>query len=83
MSPLVPVTTEALVSNPVVGGYGFIAFLHEIGIALGLNDDVQGNDLPAAYDLMAYSVESVPLLCRRRQRMRAGRTQHGDTRSRR
>jgi hypothetical protein len=48
----------ALVSDPVVGGYGFIAFLHEIGIALGLNDDVQGNDLPAAYDSMAYSVES-------------------------
>jgi hypothetical protein len=47
-----------LVENPVLGGYGFYAFLHEIGIALGLNDDVQGTDLAAAYDSMAYSVES-------------------------
>ena len=55
-----PGTTDygRLVQSPTVGGYGFIAFLHEIGIALGLNDDVQGNDLPAAYDSMVYSVES-------------------------
>jgi len=47
-----------LIQNPVVGGYGFYAFLHEIGIALGMNDDVQGTDLPASEDSMAYSVES-------------------------
>jgi len=48
----------ALVSDPVLGGYGYLAFTHEIGIALGLNDDVQGNDLPASMDAMQNSVES-------------------------
>ena len=47
-----------LIQNPVLGGYGFDTFLHEIGIALGLNDDVQGNDLPVSQDSVGYSVES-------------------------
>ena len=51
-------TYAALVQDPVLGGYGFYGFLHEIGIALGMNDDVQGTDLPSAYDSMAYSIES-------------------------
>ena len=51
-------TYGQLVRDPVLGGYGFYAFLHEIGIALGMNDDVQGTDLPSAYDSMAYSIES-------------------------
>ncbi len=44
--------------NPVKGSYGYYTFMHEIGIALGLRDDVSGTDLTYAHDSMEYTVES-------------------------
>jgi Ca2+-binding RTX toxin-like protein len=44
--------------NPVVGGYGYDTFMHEIGLALGLKDDTTGTALPLPIDSVAYTVES-------------------------
>lgn len=44
--------------NPVKGGYAYLTFMHEIGLALGLRDDTTGTALTYAHDSMEYTVET-------------------------
>ncbi|CAN7314325.1 M10 family metallopeptidase [Bradyrhizobium sp. LjRoot220] len=44
--------------DPVKGSYGYLTFLHEIGLALGLRDNTTGTLLTYAHDSMEYSVET-------------------------
>lgn len=41
-----------------VGGYAMLTFMHEMELALGVKDDIDGTALPYQYDSMEYSVST-------------------------
>jgi Ca2+-binding RTX toxin-like protein len=51
-------TTRGYFNDVSVGSYGKLTFMHEVGLALGIKDDVHGTELAYQHDSMEYTVSS-------------------------